>query len=142
MKRPPFSARTQAYARNRAEANMLDQITVLRMRAEPVFDPTTMLVTSAPPTTVYTGIARVHTARGAGVTVIGDVAVDTRTIAISIPFNAPVPRQDDLVIVNSDESDSDMQARAFQVRDVDGGGLLRAIRTMSCTGYNESHWWE
>lgn len=140
--RKPFSARTQKYVRARAEANMTVTIRVLRMRAAPVLNQTTLVVTSAAPTTVYAGKANVHTASGAGATTVGEIAVDTRSTAISIPYNAPVPRQDDLVIVDAGSSDTDLNTRAFQVRDVDGGGLLQAVRTMSCVGYYESRYWE
>ena len=42
----------------------------------------------------------------------------------------------------SSATDPDLNTAAFQVKDVDGGGFLAAVRTLSCVGYEESHWWE
>ena len=140
--RRPYSARTQAYTRKRAEANMITPIKILRMRGNPVTNSTTLVTTPAAPVTIYEGKALVHAARGAGFTSIGEIQVDTRSTSISIPMSAPVPQQDDLVIVTSSATDPDLNAAAFQIRDVDGGGFLAAVRTLSCVGYEESHWWE
>lgn len=139
--RPPYTARTQTYARARATANMLASVRILRIQ-KPDMDDLTLIVTAALSETVYDGVARITTVNPAGVLTVGEEQISTRSTNVSIPYDSSVPRVDDVVIVDSYGSDTDLGERAFQIKGVDGGGLLRAVRTLSCVVYTESRWWE
>ena len=137
--RRPFSARTQQYARARAEANMTSTVRILR-RGKPTTDPTTLVASSTAKSEIYAGKARVRKATGSGVTVIGEMDLDTRTISVGIPWDAPVPRQDDIVVVDT-TTDADLVSRVLQIREVDGGGLLQDQRNLTCTTFSASSEW-
>ena len=137
--RRPFTARTQSYARARAAANMTSTVKIWRM-SKPVPDPDTLLVSTTSRALVYQGPARVHRVQGTGVMMLGEMDLDTRSVQVAIPWDAPLPRQDDVVVIDA-TSDSTLAAKAFQVRDVDSGGLLHDQRVLSCTGFAASSDW-
>jgi hypothetical protein len=137
--RRPFTARTQQYARARVSANMTSTVTIVRMTA-PALDLDTLYVATANREVVYQGKARVHRVTGAGVTMIGEMDLDTRAVTVDIPWDAPKPRQDDVVLIGT-TTDASLAGRPFQVRDVSTGGLLNTHLELSCTGFAESRAW-
>lgn len=142
MTRPAVSMRTLAYIRRRVLMAMTAEITILRM-VRPDLDGNSLLVTSGVASTIYTGNARIRNVGSGGPIIVGEETVSTSNTLISIPFDAVVPRIDDVVLVGDyGPEDTDLNDRAFQIKDVDGGGLLRAVRTLSCSKYEESRWWE
>lgn len=118
---------------------MTSTVTIVRMNA-PALDEATLYVSSSNKQTVYQGKARVHRVTGAGVTVIGEMDLDTRSVTVGIPWDAPMPRQDDVVLI-SETTDARLSGQAFQVRDVSTGGLLNAQLELSCTGFADSRAW-
>lgn len=140
MSRPPYSARTQAVARAQMLADMLAQIRIVRTKLSPLDD--ALVHTAVLVETVYTGVARITTVNPTGVLTVGEEQISTRSTNVSIPYDAAVCKVSDIVVVDSYGSDTDLAERAFQVKGVDGGGLLRANRVLSCVAYFESRWWE
>lgn len=139
--RPPLTTRTQSFVRARAMANMTGQVRILRM-VRPSMDDLTLLVTAAQAQLIYQGKARIRALQGGGMLIVGEEQISTRSTAISIPFDAPVPHVDDVVLVDSYGTDTDLATKAFLIKDVDGGGLIRAVRTLTCSVYEASRWWE
>ena len=136
-----ISDRTRSYVRKRTLDAMTAQVTIYRMH-KPEMDPTSLLIISDTAETIYTGQARIRQVSGAAPILVGEEQLTLAGTAVSIPYDAALPRVDDIVVVDSFGTDTELVSRAFQVRDVDGGGLIRAVRTMTCTLYNESRWWE
>lgn len=126
--------------KNRVELAMQSTIQILRGNLGQLDEGTLLVGGIQSATTIYTGKAHVHNVLGAGVISVGEDAVDTRTVQISIPAAAPVPRRDDLVKVTAD-NDSDLPNRVFRVMDVNSGGLISSYHTMSCQGWFESRYW-
>lgn len=120
---------------------MVDTVRILRMGRPTLATDNSLIVTAAAKEVVYEGKAHVHKSRGSGVTVIGEVDIDTRSTVVDIPWDAPVPRQDDVVVVDT-SSDTEMVSKALQVRDVDAGGLIHDRRVLTCTSFAESSEWE
>lgn len=139
MTRPPFTLRTQRYVRARALADMLDTIRIVRT-GRGTLDETTLQMGMTSLSIVYEGEARIATASGGGVVMVADETLDTQNTNIYVPYQV-VAQQDDVVLVLSDQSDTDNVSRAFRVMDVDNGGLLRMARTLTCTGYHGSRFW-
>lgn len=119
---------------------MLDTVKVIRT-SNPTYDTTTLVASVGTLTTVYQGPGRVAEAAGNGIIQVGDEIMDTRLVTVYLPYNVPIPQRDDIVLVVTDQSDTDMTARALKVLDVNGGGLLRMVREVSCTSYHGSRYW-
>lgn len=141
MTRPPYTTRTQRYVRARARGNMSAAIRILRVTVT-AMDADTLLITAPAAVLIYSGIARITTLNPGGLLSVGEEQISTRSTQVSIPYDASVPHVDDIVVVDSYGSDENLSERTFQVKGVDGGGLIRAVRTLSCVSYFESQWWE
>lgn len=133
--------------RKRVESQMNSAITVRRGPLG-TLNTTTGLVGGLSTTTlVYSGKARVRLVAPGGSTPGPDPIVLRQTI-ISIPINSPVPHKDDLVLVSATNLDTDgteadvnLDARAFRVQEVDGGGYFGDARRMTCTSWFPSRTW-
>lgn len=136
-----ISDRTRAYVRKRVLEAMTANVTIYRM-VKPALDTNTLFVTATSAETIYTGAARIRQVTGGAPIIVGEEQLSVAGTAISIPFDAALPRADDIVVVSSFGPDEELETRAFLVRDVDAGGLIRAARTMTCAIYEESRWWE
>lgn len=141
MVRPPYSTRTQRYVRARAEANMLGAVQVLR-RAKSAMDTTTLVVTTAILETVYAGKARIYSETQGAALFVGESVQPISAVTVSLPYDADGIHADDVVLVTSFGSDPELENDAFLVKDVGGGGLIRATRTLSCVAYQANRWWE
>ena len=141
MARPPYSSRTLAYVRARATANMLDTVRVLR-RAAPVLDEDTLLLTTSVGATIYQGAARIYNDVQGAALIVGESVQATSATTISLPWTATGVHVDDIVLVLTSATDTDLVGDAFLVKDVTDGGLLRSTRALSCVAYQASRWWE
>lgn len=140
MSRPPYSSRTQAYVRARALANMLGQVRIIRPTRSGM--DSNLLITSIEASLIYTGPARIYATNGGGALIVGEGITQTSSTTISLPYDAAAPHIDDVVLVLSFGADTELADDAYTVRDVGGGGLLRATRQLSCTAYQANRWWE
>jgi len=120
---------------------MLDRIRVVRTSG-PVLDSSTLKVTLTSTATVYEGKARIWAINSAGVTIVGENVYNNSSTYVAIPFNAPIPRQDDVVLVLADQGDTSVVNQAFHILDVNGGGLLQSHRILTCAAYAGSRFWE
>lgn len=141
MGRPPYSARTLAYLRSRLNDNMLGQLQVLR-RAQPTLDTDSLLLTTKVATTVYAGKARIYSSNGGAPIYVGEGIIAVTATTVSLPFDAPEIKVDDIVLVSSFGADPQLVADTYTVKDVAGGGLMRATRQLSCQAYQANRWWE
>jgi hypothetical protein len=141
MGRPPYSARTLAYARSRLADNMLGAIQVLR-RAVPTLDSTSLVLTTTVATTVYDGKARIYSSNGGAPIFVGEGIIAVTATTVSLPHDAPEIKVDDIVLVTSFGADVQLQDDTYTVKDVAGGGLMRATRQLSCQAYQANRWWE
>lgn len=137
----PISKYSALYVRTRALNYMTAAIRVLRMGA-PVLDETTGESTAVYTEIVYQGKARVWSVEAAGVLELGDGRITTRQTNVSIPWDAtPVPKNDDMVIVDDFGGDVDLDTQAFRIIGVDGGGLIRAARRLTCIEWTPDRYW-
>jgi hypothetical protein len=139
--RPPYSTRTLRYVRQRALANMLGQVRVLHV-VPPVYDENTLVATGGVATVLYSGRARIYTEQASAAIFTGEAVIQTGATIISLPYNAAVPKVDDIVIVDSFGADTDLEDDVFSITDVGGGGLMRATRQLSVKAYRANRWWE
>lgn len=108
---------------------------------KPSLDSDTLLVTAMGLTVIYSGQARIRVVSGSGILSVGEEQISTRSTLVSIPYDGGMPRASDVVLVDSDLEDDDLNANALTVTSVEGGGLLRVARTMTCTEYTGNQWW-
>ena len=132
---------SRRYVARRAQEVMIDTVAIHRPSAG-AFSTATGMTTAGETVKIYQGKARIYSVTGPQVINIGEADLSMRQTNISIPADAsPVPRRDDIVVIFEAVSDEDLQDRAFRVIDVEGGGLVRAVRRMLCTGIEESASW-
>lgn len=141
MARPPASSRTQRYVRARALANMTAQVRIVRA-AKATMDTTSLHLTAVLASTIYEGVARVYSTQGSAPIYAGEGIIATSGTQVSLPYDAAIPRVDDVVLVLAFGSDPELADDTFQVKDVGGGGLIRATRLLTCVAYQANRWWE
>lgn len=139
--RPPVTSRTLAYVRRRAEAAMTGTVKVLSLIA-PTYDDNTLIMTTGVATQIYQGVARIRTELAGGAIVAGDSVIQTSATTVSLPYDAAVPKIDDIVVVLSFGADTELEDDVFQIKDVGGGGLIRATRQLQVVAYRANRWWE
>ena len=120
---------------------MVDTVAIHRP-GDTTFNNQTGLNLATEKSSIYQGKARIYSVAGPQVISVGESDLTFRSTYISIPADVhPAPHRDDLVIVLEAVSDEDLQGKAFRVLDVEGGGLVRAVRRMQCTALEESSSW-
>jgi hypothetical protein len=139
---PYASTYTRRLVKKRVEEQMLSTVKILRGQLGG-FDETTGIGGGiANSTIVYQGRARVWGVNGSGVINVGEGTIDTRQTYVSYPIDSPVARRDDIVVILQDDlSDTDLDGRVFRVLDVDGGGYIGAARKLTCTSFYPSRYW-
>lgn len=138
-----ISPLARALVRRRTAAQRTTPIIILRGATGPL-DPDTGLKTGiVNPTTIYDGLARIHPIAGQGDIAVGRAEIDTRQVIISIPWDAtPLPLQHDIVVIGNDAiNDPDVAGEAYQVREVDGGGIFGDARRLHCVGWHGNGYW-
>jgi Family of unknown function (DUF6093) len=135
------SSFSRRYVTRRALGAMVDTVTIHRP-GDTVFDDQTGFNAATETTKIYQGKARIYSVAGPQVVEVGEADLTFRSTYISIPAEVfPAPHRDDIVIVLEARSDEELQGKAFRVLDVEGGGLVRAVRRMQCTSLEESSSW-
>lgn len=128
------------YVRDRAQAHMNCTIILSRHR-DGLLDPTSGLYTADTGKVIYRGIARIWDSTTGAIINVGEADLVTTVTYCSVPFDAAMPRVDDLVRVVTSPSDDTLETRGFRVMNVDGGGLMRATRRMQITALAENRSW-
>lgn len=126
------------YARRYVEANMTATVKVTRM-AEPTLSADGSL-TATESYAVYIGKARVYGVSGPMTMNLGEEPQYFSSTYVSIPYDSPQPRVDDVVEVTAHQ-DWTLVGRTFRVMDVEGGGQYPAVRRMQVTGIQNSKQW-
>lgn len=88
-------------------------------------------------TTIYEGVCRVAPTTSGQPTVVGQEEVVYRQTDVFLPHDAPVPREDDIIVVTRAEHDPDMVGRVFRIVDVRLSSNNNA-RKVSCTNLQPS----
>lgn len=86
--------------------------------------------------------ARIHPVTGQGSISLGPGQINLRQTTISIPWSAPVPQRDDIVLVRNGGADQTLNGTALRVVEVSGGGLFGDARRLSCTLWGKSSMWD
>jgi Family of unknown function (DUF6093) len=135
------SSFSRKYITRRALGAMVDTVAIHRP-GDVVLDDETGLNTATESTKVYQGKARIYSVAGPQVVAVGEADLTFRSTYISIPAEIfPTPHKDDIVIVLECVSDESLQGKAFRILDIEGGGLVRAVRRMQCQVLEESSAW-
>lgn len=136
----PPSQLVQSLRRSRAESAM-DSTVVIKRGDLGGLDRTTGKVGGLEnATTVYQGKARIRSVQTGAKAREGGGEVVRRQTTIGIPFSAPVPRVNDVVLVLIDD-DPDVVRLALAVDSVDAGGYFNGERTLTCSGLGRSRTW-
>lgn len=131
----------QTYLRDRLADRMVDAVTIHRPVPQ-VFDDSTGRMGPGADSEVYSGPARLWSARSAASGGLGDgQAPDQRAWMVTVPFDTDGIRIDDLVTITACASDTDMVGRTAVVQEVTGSGLLNGARTLRVAGLFESGAW-
>jgi hypothetical protein len=90
---------------------------------------------------IYEGIARIWDSNTGAIINVGEADLSTTVTYCSIPFDSPIPHNDDLVRVITAPGDIALVTRGFRVMGLDGGGLARATRRMQISALAENRSW-
>jgi len=132
---------SRQYITRRAFGAMVDRVAINRAAGVELNTTTGMNVATAG-VEIYQGQARIYSVAGPQVLDLGEADITLRSTYISIPAGyLPAPQKDDIVTVLEARSDEALIGKAFRVLDVDGGGLVRAVRRMQCVAWEESSSW-
>lgn len=134
------SDRSVAYVRDRVQTLMACTVSIYES-AEKVLDTQTGRIGTATSPLLYRGKARIWESNTGQILMMGETAITLMQTNISIPFSAPKPKRDQIVVVNVCPQDPDMVGRAFRVVAVDGGGQIGATRRMTVTAFTDSDVW-
>ena len=86
--------------------------------------------------TLYEGVCRVWEISGASVVGLGDTdaELDISTTQISLPWDSPLLKKNDEIVITAADTDEQMVGKRFQVQSSAKAGELRATRRYSVTG--------
>lgn len=130
-KSPLPSAYAVKYMRRRAELMMTSTIRIFHP-GNPVFDSTTGMTGGGTPTNIYQGPARIFTMTGSPAP-LGDQVVSMNQTVVSIPYNSPLPRVDDVVEIQTND-DPALVGRNYRIVDVEEGGIASPVRHLTVSG--------
>ena len=97
-----------------------------------VYDIATRRNTTTSGAVKYEGPARIWEQAAGSVTMVGDDEIVMSQAYMSIPWDAPVPHNDDLTLI-VDSSDPDLVGRTVNIDSVSRGGSLTASRQFRVT---------
>lgn len=140
MKGRTVSNYARAYVRGRAMAHMTSEVRISRHR-DGELDTATGLYTADTGKKIYEGIARIWDSGTGAVINAGEADLVTTVTYCSVPFSAPIPRIDDLLVVTHSPSDGALLNRGFRIIAIDGGGLARATRRLQISALSENRSW-
>ncbi len=138
---PKVSQRSREYVRDRIQEHMEAFVTIYR-HGDAEFDEDTGLETFPSRDAYYVGKARVWQLNEGDVVLSGEADITTLTTNISIPWSAPTPLKDDILVINRNPVDLTTVGRVFRVIYVDGGGYIGGTRRMRCTSLSDSAVWK
>lgn len=138
---PKVTQRAREYVRSRIQDHMDADVTIYR-HGDADFNATTGLVTYPSRSSYYTGKARVWQLNEGDAVLSGEADITVLTTNISIPWSAPAPLKDDILVINRNIVDESTVGRVFRVVYVDGGGYIGGTRRMRCVSFSDSAVWE
>jgi hypothetical protein len=107
-----------------------------------VFDEDTGMVEAPDSEPVYKGKARIWQQDTGGTVILGEAGISLSSVNISIPFDSPLPKIDDIVIVNRCSSNKAVEGVGYVVTHFDGGGMIGGTLKMSCQSLADSATWK
>lgn len=135
------SARTRAYLRKRVQDHMLASITLYRP-ATGSFNSTTGMVDIPSRSAYYTGSAAIKMLSSGNQVVIGESEISMADTVISIPFDSPKPKIDDVAVVVSNSPNPMLDGMAFVVINFTIGGLLGDTIKINCRSFDDNASWQ
>lgn len=129
-----ISAYSRSYVRSRATAVMGYGCRAERV-TQGTHNETTLAYTPGSRTTLYEGVCRVWEVSGASVVGLGDTdaELDISTTQISLPWDSPLLKKNDEIVITSAVTDDQMVGKRFQVQSAAKAGELRATRRYAVT---------
>jgi hypothetical protein len=123
---PGISPFARTYVRIRTADRMTDECQIYTP-GPPVLDKATGKTTRGAGTVKYQGVCRVFEQQAGAIVYIGDQQVTTTVSYLTIPFDAPLPETDDVVVITKSD-DPDLVGRTVSIQSMVRGGGLRASR--------------
>lgn len=123
-----ISPTTQAYIRKRA-TDLMHDTCIIYKPGKPVLDRNTGKTHTGPPLVKYTGPCRFWEVQAGQQMLMGDEQITITQTYLSLPFDAPVPEEDDTVEILAC-ADASLVGMTVSVISVVRGGGLRASRKM------------
>lgn len=127
-----ISSYARSYVRSRATNVMGYECKVERL-AQGSHDEETLVYSPGSRTTLYEGVCRVWELGGTSVIGLGDTDadLDISSTQISLPWDSPLLKKDDEIVITSSVTDDAMVGKRFQVQSAAKAGELRATRRYS-----------
>ena len=113
-----------------AESLMDSQIKISRPGR--AYDPVTRRDSNTAGDLIYEGKARIWEVPGGSTAIIGDDEIVMTSTYMSVPYSAPMPEADDLIVI-VDSVDPDLIGRTVNIDSIVRGGSLAASRQFSVT---------
>jgi hypothetical protein len=124
---PIITSTARSYIRSRVEGVM-----EYTCRAERVVKGNhaddTLVYTPGTRTTLYEGPCRLWEISGASAIVVGDADIDIQQTQLSLPWDSPILKKNDEVVITASPSDPSMTNKRFQVESSSKSGAMRATR--------------
>ena len=135
-----ISARARNYVRTKVQDHMISTITLYRYGTV-TFDSVSGISIIPDRAPLYVGKARIANINEGNVILVGEADISTLTTNISIPWTAPLPHRDDVVVVSACPNDTSLVGMGFRVMNISGGGFIGGARTMNCVSLADSAQW-
>ena len=127
-----ISSYARSYVRSRA-TNVMGYECKAERVTQGGHDETTLIYSPGSRTELYEGVCRVWELGGASVVGLGDTDadIDISTTQISLPWDSPLLKKDDEIVITGAVTDDMMIGKRFQVQSAAKAGELRATRRYS-----------
>lgn len=124
------------YVRSRAAGVMMGYTCRAERITQGGHDDDTLVYTPGSREVLYEGVCRVWEISGANVVGLGDTdaELDISTTQISLPWDSPLLKKNDEIVITAADTDEQMVGKRFQVQSSAKAGELRATRRYSVTG--------
>ena len=135
------SERTRSYLRKRVQDHMLASITLYRPAAG-TFDSLTGMFEIPSRSAYYTGKAAIKMLSAGNQISIGESEIAMSDTVISIPFDSPKPKVDDVAVVANNSPNPLLDGMAFVVINFTVGGLLGDTVKINCRSFDDNAMWQ
>lgn len=134
MRISPFA---RSYLRKRSTQLMVDTCTVFSPQVVPTLDPASQQASRPTNHVIYSGACRVWQEPAGGQVLMGDQLITQTNTSVSVPWDAPTARMNDLVLITMSD-DTTILNKTLKIIAITRSGGLRGSRVYLCQALESS----